>query len=59
MSKLYSEIVPLVLLIHTAMIPALREVAANDPSPEVEGHSIRKSAAEAIAEIQKRAGKQP
>jgi len=38
------------------MIPALKEVAASDPSPEVEGHSIRKSAAEAIAEIQQRAG---
>jgi hypothetical protein len=36
------------------MISALKEVAANDPSPEVEGHSIRKSAAEAIAAIQKR-----
>ena len=36
------------------MIPALEEVAAKDPAPEVEGHSIRKSAAEAIAEIQKR-----
>jgi hypothetical protein len=23
------------------MIPALEEVAANDPAPEVEGHSIR------------------
>lgn len=41
------------------MIPALKEVAANDPSPEVQGHSIRKSAAEAIAEIQNRAGRQP
>jgi HEAT repeat protein len=38
----------------TDMIPALEEVAAKDPAPEVEGHSIRKSAAEAIAEIQKR-----
>jgi hypothetical protein len=37
------------------MIPALEEVAANDPAPEVDGHSIRKSALEAIAEIQKRA----
>ncbi len=36
------------------MIPALKAVAANDPSPEVEGHSIRKSAAQAILEIQKR-----
>lgn len=38
----------------TDMIPALEELAANDPSPEVEGHSIRKSAALAIAKIQKR-----
>lgn len=38
------------------MIPALKLVASNDPSPEVEGHSIRKSAAEAIAAIQKRTG---
>jgi HEAT repeats len=38
------------------MIPALKEVAANDPTPEVQGHSIRKSAADAIAEIQQRAG---
>jgi hypothetical protein len=38
----------------TDMIPALEEVAANDPGPEVEGHSIRKSAAKAITEIQKR-----
>lgn len=36
------------------MIPALEEVAAKDPAPEVDGHSIRKSAAEAIADIQKR-----
>jgi hypothetical protein len=36
------------------MIPALQQVAIKDPSPEVEGHSIRKSAVEAIAEIQKR-----
>jgi hypothetical protein len=40
------------------MIPALKMVASNDPSPEVEGHSIRKSAAEAILQIQKRAGQQ-
>ena len=40
------------------MIPALKEVAATDPSPESQGHSIRKSAAEAILEIQKRAGQQ-
>ncbi len=38
------------------MIPALKVVAQTDPSPEVQGHSIRKMAAEAIAEIQKRAG---
>jgi hypothetical protein len=38
----------------TDMIPALEEVAAKDPAPEVEGHSIRKSAAEAIIEIRKR-----
>jgi hypothetical protein len=37
------------------MIPALEEVAGKDPTPEVDGHSIRKSAAEAIAAIQKRA----
>jgi HEAT repeat protein len=37
------------------MIPALRKVAEADPSPEVEGHSIRKAAADAIAAIQKRA----
>jgi hypothetical protein len=36
------------------MVPALKEVAANDPSPEVDGHSIRQSAAEAIKQIQKR-----
>jgi HEAT repeat protein len=36
------------------MVPALKEVAANDSSPEVDGHSIRKSAAEAIKQIQKR-----
>jgi hypothetical protein len=40
------------------MIPPLEEVAGNDPAPEVEGHSIRKSAAEAIAEIKKRAAQQ-
>lgn len=38
----------------TDMIPALEEVAEKDPAPEVQGHSIRKSAVEAIAEIQKR-----
>jgi HEAT repeat protein len=37
------------------MIPALEAVAAKDPTPEVEGHSIRKSAANAIEQIQKRA----
>jgi HEAT repeat protein len=40
----------------TDMIPALQQVAAQDPSPEVEGHSIRKSAAAAITEIQRRTG---
>jgi hypothetical protein len=39
-------------------IPALQQVANKDPSPEVEGHSIRKSAIEAIASIRKRAGEQ-
>jgi hypothetical protein len=38
----------------TDMIPALAEVAAKDTAPEAEGHSIRKAAAEAIAQIQKR-----
>ena len=37
------------------MIPDLKEVAAKDPSPEVQGHSIRKSAVDAIAAIEKRA----
>jgi hypothetical protein len=36
------------------MIPALEQVAETDPSPEVQGHSIRKSATDAIASIQKR-----
>lgn len=36
------------------MVPALKEVAANDPSPAVDDHSIRQSAAEAIRQIQKR-----
>jgi HEAT repeat protein len=36
------------------VIPALEEVVAKDPEPEVDGHSIRKYAAEAIAEIRKR-----
>ncbi len=39
----------------TDMIRALEQVAANDPAPEVDGHSIRKSATEAIAAIRKRA----
>lgn len=39
------------------MIPVLKMVAATDPAPEVHGHSIRKSASEAIAAIQKRAGR--
>jgi len=38
------------------MIPALRQVAETDPSPEVQGHSIRKRAAKAIEAIQKRTG---
>ena len=42
----------------TDMIPALEEIAAKDPEPEVDGHSIRKDAAEAIAEIRKRATQQ-
>jgi hypothetical protein len=37
------------------MIPALKQVSESDPSPEVQGHSIRKSALDAIAAIQKRA----
>lgn len=37
------------------MISALEQVVAKDPEPEVEGHSIRKSAAEAIAAIRRRA----
>ncbi|MGC1106863.1 MAG: HEAT repeat domain-containing protein [Candidatus Acidiferrales bacterium] len=39
----------------TDMIPALQKVAQTDPSPEVQGRSIRKAAASAIAAIQKRA----
>jgi hypothetical protein len=39
------------------MIPALKAVTEADPAPEVHGHSVRKRAAEAIAEIQKRAGR--
>jgi hypothetical protein len=38
------------------MIPALEDVAEHDPGPDVHGHSIRKWAAQAITEIQKRAG---
>jgi HEAT repeat protein len=38
----------------TDMIPALEKVAQTDPSPEVQGHSIRKWAASAIAAIHKR-----
>jgi len=34
------------------MVAALKEVAENDPSPEVQGHSIRKSAMEALTKIQ-------
>lgn len=34
------------------MIPALREVAETDPKPEVDGQSVRKDAAKAIAAIQ-------
>jgi hypothetical protein len=37
------------------MIPTLRAVVESDPAPEVQGHSIRKSASQAIAAIQKRA----
>lgn len=39
------------------MIAALRKVAETDPSPEVEGHSVRKAAVDAISAIEKRAGK--
>jgi len=38
------------------MIPALKQVAETDPSPEVQGHSIRKRAAKAIEAIEKRTG---
>jgi len=38
------------------MISALRKVAQTDPSPEVDGHSTRKAAAEAISAIHKRVG---
>jgi HEAT repeat protein len=37
------------------MVPALREVAETDPSPEIQGSSIRKAATKAIAAIEKRA----
>jgi hypothetical protein len=40
------------------MIPALKEVAESDSSPEIQGHSLRKSATQAIARIQKRASRQ-
>ncbi len=36
------------------MIPALQRVAENDPAPDAQGHSVRKEAAQAIVEIQKR-----
>ncbi|MGA8431532.1 MAG: HEAT repeat domain-containing protein [Candidatus Sulfotelmatobacter sp.] len=39
------------------MIPALREVAETDPSPEVQGSSIRKEATRAIAAIEKKQGR--
>jgi hypothetical protein len=39
------------------MIPALRQVAESDLAPEVNGHSIRKWAVEAIAAIEKRTGR--
>jgi hypothetical protein len=39
------------------MIPALQEVADTDPAPEVQGHSVRKRAIEAIAAINKRAAR--
>jgi hypothetical protein len=42
----------------TDMIPALEEVAAKDPAPEAGGHSIRKDAVQAVAQIQKRTGPQ-
>jgi HEAT repeat protein len=41
------------------MIPALKAVAEADPAPEVHGHSVRKRAAEAFVQIQKRAGQRP
>jgi HEAT repeat protein len=39
------------------MIAALRHVAEADPGPEVQGHSVRKSALEAIAKIEQRSRK--
>jgi len=39
------------------IIPALKEVVEHDPAPEVQGHSVRKQAARAIAAIQNRAAK--
>jgi len=38
-------------------IAALQLVVETDPAPEVDGHSVRKQAANAIASIQKRAGR--
>lgn len=40
------------------MIAPLRKVAETDPSPEVQGQSIRKAAVDAIAAIEKRTGQQ-
>lgn len=40
------------------MIPALREIVVKDPSPKSQGDSIRRSAAEAIAAIERRTGQQ-
>jgi HEAT repeat protein len=37
------------------MIPPLKVIAETDPSSEIQGHSIRKWAAKAIADIQRRA----
>lgn len=39
------------------MIPALTHVAETDPVPEVQGHSVRKQALEAIVSIQRRAAR--
>jgi HEAT repeat protein len=41
------------------LLPALRQVAETDPGPEVQGHSVRKQAAKAIAAIENRAGQDP